>query len=196
MLDALEAVLDKYGLEGATLPRIAAEAGLSPASVYRRFRDKDALMRAVFSRGSEVRNEENTKKVNPEEVGKIGIRDFARNWVAAMIRGYRTRTGLMRATMMYARQHPRAGFVRRQRELEIQGFRQMVQTFLIWREEIRHPDPEQAVGYAMLIVAFVLRELILLDQFETFRDLARLSDDRLREELPRVFLRYLGVKTK
>ena len=34
--------------EGATMPRVAARAGLSPGSVYRRFSNKDALMRAVI----------------------------------------------------------------------------------------------------------------------------------------------------
>jgi len=47
LLDAAEIVLVKYGPEGATLPRIAKQARLSPASVYRRFRDKEALMQAL-----------------------------------------------------------------------------------------------------------------------------------------------------
>jgi hypothetical protein len=33
MLDAAEIVLDKHGLEGAMVSRIAAEAGLSPGNV-------------------------------------------------------------------------------------------------------------------------------------------------------------------
>ena len=40
MLDSAEFILAKRGLQGATLPRIAAHAKLSPASVYRRFREK------------------------------------------------------------------------------------------------------------------------------------------------------------
>src|SRR5580704_3171584 len=53
LLKATIDVLDKDGIEGATIPRIAARAGLSPGTVYRRFPDKDALMREVCIRAFE-----------------------------------------------------------------------------------------------------------------------------------------------
>jgi AcrR family transcriptional regulator len=40
--------LEEYGLQGATIPRIAAMAGTAPASVYRRFRDRNALYRVAL----------------------------------------------------------------------------------------------------------------------------------------------------
>ncbi|MGA8873211.1 MAG: helix-turn-helix domain-containing protein [Candidatus Acidiferrales bacterium] len=195
LLDAAESVFDKYGLEGATLPRIAREAGLSPASVYRRFRDKDALIRAVFTRTSEMNVEELAKEVDLEAVRKIGIRVFTSHWISGMLRGYGMRTGLIRAAMMYGQQHPRAAFVRRQKELELQNFRKMVDIFLLWRDEIRHPDPRSAVIYGAMIVAFAARELILFDQAEAFEGLVPVSNDHLEKELSRGFLRYLGADT-
>src|SRR5271165_2982790 len=48
LLQAATEVLEEKGLEGATIPRIAARAGLSPGAVYRRFRDKDALLRTLL----------------------------------------------------------------------------------------------------------------------------------------------------
>ncbi|MGC2467117.1 MAG: helix-turn-helix domain-containing protein [Candidatus Acidiferrum sp.] len=196
MLDAAETVLNRHGLEGATVSRIAAKASLSPASVYRRFPDKDALMRAVFSRGTEVNQEELAREVDLKQVGKIGIRIFAQQWVAGMLSAYRARTGLMRATVLYAQQHERTPFVSRQRDLEIQNFKKLVKTFLIWRDEIRHPDPEYAVSYGILTVAFALRELILFDQARMFEHVLPVRDDNLKEELPRMFLRYLGIETE
>ena len=47
LMKAARELLNEKGLEGTTVPRVAARAGLSPASVYRRFPNKDALMRAV-----------------------------------------------------------------------------------------------------------------------------------------------------
>src|SRR5215475_8432614 len=122
MLDAAETVLDKHGLEGATVARIAATARLSPANVYRRFPDKDALMRAVFSRATETNKAELAREPDQEQTRKMGIRTFAEKWIAAMLQGYRTRTGLMRATVLYAQQHEQVPFVRQQRELEVQNF--------------------------------------------------------------------------
>lgn len=196
MLDAVEIVLDKHGLEGATLPRIAKVAGLSPAAVYRRFRDKEALMRAVFARASQIRTEDLAKPIDVGQLRLIGIRNFARTWIAAMIQGFRTRTGFLRATALYSQQHSRASFVRRQRKLEIQGFHRLVETFLLWRDEIRHADPAKAVTYAMLMTVFALRELILFDQASTFQELMPLSDDQLQKELATSFLRYLGVDSE
>jgi len=195
MLDAVELVLAKHGLEGATISRIAAAADLSPANVYRRFPDKDALMRAVFSRATEVNKKELAREVGVEQIRKAGIHVFAQQWIAAMLGAYRARTGLMRATALYAQQHEHTPYVRRQRNLEVQNFKKLVKTFLIWRQEIRHPDPEYAVSYGILMVALALRELILFGQAQTFEQALPVSDNHLKTELPRMFLRYLGIES-
>ncbi|HEX4681826.1 MAG TPA: helix-turn-helix domain-containing protein, partial [Gemmatimonadaceae bacterium] len=44
LLKAAAEVLGQHGVEGATIPRIARHAGLTPGAVYRRFRDKDELL--------------------------------------------------------------------------------------------------------------------------------------------------------
>jgi AcrR family transcriptional regulator len=194
LLEAAETVIDKYGLEGATVSRIAKQARLSPANVYRRFPSKDALMRAMFCRASEINEKELAKEVDVEQLRKIGIRTFTRNWVTSMLNAYHTHTGLMRAGVQYSLQHRKTPFVRRQRELEIRGFRKLVDIFLIWREEIRHPDPEAGVRYAIFMTVFALREVILFNQIEAFGDLVPLNDERLKEELPRIILRQLGME--
>jgi AcrR family transcriptional regulator len=194
MLDAAETVLDRHGLEGATLQRIAAVAHVAPATVYRRFADKDGLMAAVFSRFSEISAEEVAAPVDVETIRKMGIRRFARQWIGAMIEGYRRRTGLIRAAVLYAQEHYSAPFVRKKEQLEIQSFRKVVKIFLLWRDEIGHSNPEYAVNYAMIMVALALRELILFSHAKMFGKLVPLDDKHLREELPRAFLRYLGVQ--
>ena len=70
----------------------------------------------------------------------------------------------------------------------------MVDTFLIWRDQITHPDPEYAIRFAFLMVGFALREVILFERRHIFADVLLLDDDSLKKELPQVFLRYLGVK--
>jgi AcrR family transcriptional regulator len=193
MLDAAESVLEKYGAEGTTLVRVAKEAMLSPANVYRRFRDKDALVAAVFSRFYDMNAAELAAPVDWDAIRRVGIRQFTRNWIAGMIQGFRTRTGLIRAAALYSQSHPHAPHVKKKTAIELELYRRMVQMFLVWRDEIRHPDPEYGVGYAMLTVALTLRELIIFDNAEMFSKVVPVDDDHLREELPRAFLRYLGV---
>jgi AcrR family transcriptional regulator len=194
MLDAAEAVMEKHGVEGLTVRRVAAAAGLSPANVYRRLRNKEALIGAVFSRFSQQTAQELAHDIDPAQIRPIGIRVFARKNIAAMIGGFRHRTALIRAAVLYSQRHPNAPFVKEKTELEIRGFRRMVGVFLLWRDEIHHPDPEYAVGNAMVLVALALRELIIFDNARMFEQIVPVDDDHLRQELPRVFLRYLGVE--
>ena len=193
MLDAAEVILAKYGLEGATLPRIAVQAGISPANVYRRFRDKDALMAAVFQRLTERSSAATAAQFEPETVRPIGLVQFSQNMIEGMIRSFRSDAGLNRATVQYSEEHWEVGFVRKARASEAQSFQTMVNTFLMWRDQINHPQPERAIRFAFAMVALALRELILFDRTHIFEDILILDDNILREELARMFLRYLGV---
>src|SRR3954465_4640291 len=65
LLEAAEVVLEKRGLKGASVPEIARRAGVSPASVYRRFVDKDGLLREVFERFFERAIQANDAALQP-----------------------------------------------------------------------------------------------------------------------------------
>ena len=54
LLDATAASIARWGLEGTTLDRIAAEAGLSRATVYRRRVSRDQLISALTARAAET----------------------------------------------------------------------------------------------------------------------------------------------
>jgi AcrR family transcriptional regulator len=193
MLDAAEAVLVKHGPEGATLPRIAKEARLSPASVYRRFRDKEALMRAVFRRFAERSRAGVEAEFDLERVRKIGLVQFSRTVVQGMVRGFRANAALSRAALEYAERHPTADFVRKTSDSEARSFEQMVETFLIWRDEIPDRDPERAIRFAFLTVSCVLKDLILFDRMKVMSRVVPVDDKLLLAELPRLFLRCLGI---
>ena len=194
MLEAAEVVLAKHGLEGATLPRIARQARLSAANVYRRFKDKDALMRAVFQRLTERSSAATEAAFDPETVRPIGIVQFSRNMIEGMIRGYRADAGLSRACVEYSQAHWGVNFIRKARASEEKSFQQMVETFLMWRNQIRHPDPERAIRFAFLMVAIALRELILFNRAYVFEGVIAVDDELLKRELARAFLGYLGVE--
>lgn len=194
MLDAAEKVIARHGLQGATLQRIARLAGTSSANVYRRFRDKDALMAAVFQRLTERSAAATEAQIDPDVVRPMGLAKFARTVIEGMIRGFRADAGLSRAAVQYSEQHWEVDFVRRARASEARSFQMMVDTFLVWRDQIKHPDPARAVRFAFIMVALELRELILFGRTRTFEQVLPLDDEVLRQELPRMFLRYLGVE--
>src|SRR5262245_52096243 len=65
ILDAAEAQLAKQGLAGATIPAIAERAQVATGTVYQRFHDKDALLRAVFLRFFAQAEERNRTVLDP-----------------------------------------------------------------------------------------------------------------------------------
>jgi hypothetical protein len=66
-------VLGQHGVEGATIPRIAQHAGLTPGAIYRRFHDKDALLEATIL-GMMERQEERMKSgLTPATAAQIPL---------------------------------------------------------------------------------------------------------------------------
>jgi AcrR family transcriptional regulator len=193
LLDAAERVMARHGLEGATLPRIAREARVSPANVYRRFRDKDALIAAVFRRFSDLQAEHADQTLDTGPIEKMGLRAFVGQWVGALLASFRARTKLMRATIEYTRGHSQRSFIQRQLDLEGRSFDKMAEALLVFREEIRHPEPELAVRWAMLMTGLALMELVIFGHEDLTRRLLPMDDARLQEEVTRTFLAYLGA---
>jgi AcrR family transcriptional regulator len=197
LLKATVEVLDEEGLEGATIPRIAARAGVSPGTVYRRFPDKDALMREVCIRVLE-NNYQQTKALFAADRWKDKpLAEIARSVIDLTLKGHRRHRGLVRALLFFTLQHPDAAFVRKSEELEWKVFRDISDLLLARRGEIRHPDPESAVKFAIMMVTFAVQGTIVLPHNPS--DLSRLLPNlghQLECELPRMFLRYLGVEDR
>ena len=95
LLSATEALLEHGGLEAATVPAIAEAAGLSVGVVYRRFPDKDMLLREVYMRFFETTFAQN--RVQLQIVKDVSIENLSRALIRGMAEGYRRRRGLLRA---------------------------------------------------------------------------------------------------
>jgi len=77
----------------------------------------------------------------------------------------------------------------------IRTIRRVADFPLLKRKEIKHPDPVVAVFFALIQVAFTLRDMILLDTMsKDWSSLLPKDDDQLLGELTRAFLRHLGVR--
>jgi len=193
LLQAAAEVLEEKGLTGATIPRIATRAGLSPGAVYRRFRDKDALLRTLLLDMLQEVDKRTGEMLTPEFVSQRSIPALVRKVVEGTLRGYRKHAGLMRALNQFARSHPRSSFRKRMDELEVRDFRRVVDALLTKRSEIVHPDPETAVPFALMLTVFALREIVVLGTLSsTWSSLMPKDDNHLADELTRSFLSYLG----
>lgn len=195
LLKAAVEVLNKDGLEGATIPRIAARASLSPGAVYRRFTDKDALLREVGLRLLEENYRQTRALMEREDWKAMSLTELSRHVIAITLKGHATYRGLLRALFFFTQQHPDAAFVRKMEDLEWKVFRDVSELLLLRRSEIRHPNPEVAVRVALLMVGTVIHSVLVLPRDLTeFNRMVPNVEAEFERELPRMFLRYLGVE--
>src|SRR3954447_19420969 len=89
LLSAAEELLEEKGLDAATVPAIAERAGVSVGVVYRRFPDKDALLRAVYIRFFGRLGEGNDNNLRLLSESKLKLNELAKKIIHGMVVGYR-----------------------------------------------------------------------------------------------------------
>ena len=196
LLRAATEVLDQQGLDGATIPRIAARAGLTPGAIYRRFPDKDALLREACLRVLDESYRHNQGLLRPERWKDKALADMLSFVIGTTLQTHSRHRGLLRAMSSFTLEHPDAAFVRKSEELQWGVFRAASDLLLTRRSEIRHPDPDSAVPLALLMVGVIAKGVLTLPRDP--KQFSRLVPDveaGLQRELPKMVLRYLGIES-
>lgn len=190
-------VLGQHGVEGATIPRIAQHAGLTPGAIYRRFHDKDALLEATIL-GILERQEERMKTgLTPAAAGQIPLPVFAEQVVGGMVLSYRVNAALLRAMRTFVHSRSNTAFYKKAMKLEAQTFEQVVELFMAHRKDIRHPEPRTAISLAFMMVSSTLFDWVVMPlDIGAWKSFLPKDDQALKRELTRAFLSYLGVEQK
>jgi AcrR family transcriptional regulator len=193
LLDAAETLLAQGGLDAATVPAIAERAGVSVGIVYRRFPDKDTLLRAVYQRFFErVREANRIALEGAWQTMKLTLPDLLRAMIAGMAEGYRRNRNVLRALTLYAVTHRDADFRRAAREMNREALTAIAALLVSHRSQIEHPNPEEAIEIALLAVASLLRMFILEEEpLHSVR-----SPQDLDSELTRLVFAYLGIRER
>lgn len=197
LLKAAAEVLGQRGLEGTTIPRIAHHAGLTPGAVYRRFRDKDALLETVILGILERQDERLKGGLTPEAVAQIPLPVFAEQIIGGMVLSYRVNASLLTNMKRFAKMRRNTPFWRKVIRLETRSYQRLIDLFLTHRAEIDHPDPRGAISLGLMTIISTLSELMEHPaDIGAWKELLPKDDPTLTRELVRVFLSYLGVKPK
>jgi AcrR family transcriptional regulator len=179
--------LEEYGLEGATIPRIAEMAGTAPASVYRRFRDRNALYRVALLHEIESlvltdRSMDTSGARTLEELGHLIVKDT--------LQQYRVRPGFMRAMTRFVETDLDEDFRKRAMQSITGGFEHLATLVLVHRARIQHKNPRKAVLFALLTMATLI-EVRELSEVSVWKELSRATDKQFIAEVTRNFLGYL-----
>ena len=192
LLKAAAEVLGQHGLEGTTIPRIAAHAGLTPGAIYRRFDDKDMLMETMILGILERQDERLRSGLTPEMAAQIPLPVLAEQVIHSLIVTYRANARLMRSMRQFAQSRVNTEFWKKACRLEVRSYERLISLFLTNTEGIQHPAPKMAVSLGMLMVISTLQELVLdTPEIRIWKGLMPQNDRTLKDELTRAFLSYL-----
>lgn len=193
LLSATIDMLQEHGLSGATIPRIAEAAGVAPASVYRRFRDKDALYRAAFLQALEASVESNRKTMRIESFKDQTLEGVAAELVSAVLKQYRTSHGIIRAFLRFVEDDTDKAFKKRTLAMLSENFERIIEVLLTFRAQIAHPNPRRAVTFALLSMVTAV-EVRTLEEVSLWRELLPVSDRELHRDLTQSLLAYLQFR--
>jgi len=194
LLKAATEVLGQHGVEGATIPRIARHAGLTPGSVYRRFQNKEALLETAIL-GLLERQQERLKTMTPEIARQIPFPVLVEQIINGQVLGYRHMAPLLRAIRQFVRPRAHTPFGKKAARLELHTYKELMNLFLTHEDRINHPDPKTAVSMAMIMLISTVFELVVAhEDLTSWKGLIPKDDEALKKELLRAFLSYLGVK--
>lgn len=194
LLRAAQEVLGQKGLERATIPLIAQHAGLTPGAVYRRFRDKDALLEAVILSLLKRQDQGMRVALTPDMARQIPLPVFAEQLIHSMLVSYRRNAGVIRAMRQFLQARLHTPFCRTAARLEVNSYHYLVELFLEHRDEIPHPEPKIAVSFAIMMLISTLMELVVAEgDLKLWKTLLPQDDAALKAQLLRAFLGYLGV---
>jgi AcrR family transcriptional regulator len=191
LLDAAEQMLDFVGLEGATVPAIAAAAGVSVGNVYKRFPDKDALLRAVYERFFTDLLAANEFALDPAKWTDVPTIELLTTVVAEMVDGYRSRKSLIRALLLYAETHPDSQFREHAEKLRLESLQLFEVLLRGRRSDIGHAHPDRAIRFVVVLIGHALQSSVVSETGT--RDLLS-SGSETAGELAKIIVGYLRIK--
>ncbi len=191
ILNAAEALLAKKPFEAITVAEIVRKARSSVGAFYSRFGSKEGLLTPIYERNDKRLRERMEELLERTETQATSLAELARFSVTTCVEIYRKNRWLMRAMGFHSRMNPEA-ISDELRKRRTALHRKWGQVFLKHRDEIRHPNPEAAVEFAVYFTAATARDKILFGD-APHASATEVSDAALIEELTRAFLTYLNA---
>jgi AcrR family transcriptional regulator len=189
LLDAAEALIAEKGFEDTPVAEVASRAGSSVGAFYSRFKDKDALFHALYDRWLEQATATAAANLAPERWQGASIPELLTAVVSFLVDIYRERGGLIRAFVV--RNHADPAFQARRERLSLYISDRLTALLLERRHEIRHPHPERAARFGVVLLFGTLENVMLFGDFRSRTQ--SLDDETLAVELTLAYLAYLGV---
>lgn len=188
LLDAAEALICERGFAAVSIGELVRSAASSVGGFYARFRDKDELLRALNER-HHVRLASTLEVLtHPVSWEGVSLPEMVRTLLSVQDAEHRGRQKLLAAVLEATARDPGAwqgAIAFRARVIDA-----VAGILLMRRDEIRHPDPERAVRFALSQALAVSDQRAMYSHIDS-PGLGEMDDETTRQELERSILGYL-----
>jgi len=193
LLSALVSLLEEKFFEQITIRDLAERAGVSSGAIYRRFKDKDALLPVLYQRlNRDMVDWSESCWEGFDPGGAQSVTEHLRHLVNEHVRFYRQHVAVLRTVYLYMRLRGELSL----EDVDAQR-RQMYEALLspvlsaLAAEGKAAPDAAQ-LKVLILVLISSINEYVLFGHLKPVRTL-RLQDEDFVDELTHVLGRYLGV---
>ncbi len=190
LLDAAEAEIREKGYADASVAEIARRAGCSVGTVYRRFRDKIALLHALDERWGEAFRATLDDAVASERWEDAPILEILTGYIEFALSQGREQAALQRAALIMASRD--ASFAARHFELAAELRARLRVLLLARRDEIGHTEPAIAIEFVLEQLRSMLMARIEMGPFD--RTLFASSDEQFTDEALMSVSAYLKLE--
>jgi len=185
LLEGAIELLREGGLEACSAPALAQRAGVGVGTIYRRFPDKDSLVRAACLRWLDANGacNEHVRALSAKPAASLAeaLADFVRGFVES----FDVEPLLLGAIFTFSRQHTDSDFRAR---LQASSQQQLTDFADALAERhagaIQHRDPQRAARFAVLGIAATLQSLLLAGNGSLFSP--RMAPDELIDRIAHV----------
>jgi AcrR family transcriptional regulator len=189
LLDAAEELFSEQGADATSVADVAKRAGCSVGAVYHHFRDKKALLYALFDRMSEYKSATAREALDPERWKDASVADILQAYLEFSLAAARERPAFKRAGLEASRNDP--ALLEQLAELHKETSAGLTRLLLARKSEIGHPQPKLAIGFVLDQLAAMMKTR--LDNILMPTELTAIKDEQFINEAMRSTCGYLQV---
>ena len=164
LLDAAEELLTNGGIDAATAPNIARRAGVAVGSLYRRFEDKDAVLKAVYERFFLRGRASNERALHAEYWAGVGAGEVIERLVGSLVIAYVRQRRLLAALIRFAETHADESFRKQADDMRQHAFDALADLLMKRKSEIGRDRPDEAIRFALVVIGATLKQILVLER--------------------------------
>ncbi len=189
LLDAAEELIVEKGIEGASISDIAKRAGSSVGSLYHHFKDKKALLYAVFNRMTQAIIDQNQQAADPTRWQGASVSDLLEGYLDFRLRQSSAGGLSKRATALVMADDPE--LKEHMADIKRDGNLALKELIMARCNEINHTDPDFAVGFVIDQISTML--YARSDPYQKRSALTNSDDETFKREALRFASGVLGL---